>query len=106
MTTNLRDQIMSLGELALAITAIGALVSVVLRHFVKRVDTRISEHLDRIDARLNRVEERTEQLIPNGGSSLADSIRRVEARQLSEVAEQKAIRQALEEHLTEHRKLS
>lgn len=103
MTATLRDQVLSLGELSIAVSAIAAVVMMTLRYFVKHVDTRIEHHLRMIDHRLDRVEKRTEQLIPNGGSSLADSIHRLEARQLSEVAEQKAIRRALEQHLTEHR---
>jgi flagellar biosynthesis/type III secretory pathway M-ring protein FliF/YscJ len=103
VTSELRTSIVSAGEIALAITAILALFMMVLRYFVKQIDKRIAEHVKTIDDRLDKVETRTEQLLPNGGSSLADSIHRLEARQLGEIAEQKAIRRALEEHLSEHR---
>lgn len=98
--TIFEDWILRAGALAVALAAIAGVVIGATRFIMRRFAESVR---DIVEDELAPIKARTEQLLPNGGSSLADSIRRVEARQLEERAEQRAIREALEVHLSEHR---
>lgn len=99
----LRDRVLQFGEIAAALAAILGLVAMLLRYtarkFSRAVSEIVAEHLDPI-------QQHTVELVPNGGSSLRDAVNRLEARQIQATAETRALREALTEHLAEHRRVS
>lgn len=102
MATGFEDIVLRIGAVAgalgITVASIAALLRFSTKHFVASVREVVEGHLD--DIKTN-----TDQLKPNGGSSLADAVRRVEARQIEIAGETKAVRQALETHLADHKRL-
>ena len=97
------DLIVRAGAIAGALVIIVGAISAVMRHankvFAASIQEIVSDKLDQIKAD-------TQQLKPNGGSSIADQIARVEARQIEIKAETRALREGLESHLAQHRQIS
>lgn len=97
------DLIVRIGAIAGALVVTFGAVSAFVRFSTKKFVAGIREV---VEGRLDEIKANTEQLRPNGGSSIADAIRRVEARQIEISGETKAVRAALEDHLAEHRAIN
>lgn len=86
------------GALVVIVGAIAAVLRFTTKRFVESVNDAVNDRLDRIEANTN-------ELKPNGGSSVADAIARLEARQVQIQGETLALRMALQTHLADHAKL-
>lgn len=99
--------ILRVGSIAGAVAATLALIAMVLRFSVKQFTKAVkSEMEDNVGPRLTQIEQHTIQLTPNGGTSVADVVRRLETRQMTMQAELQAQRDALLEHFADHRRLT
>lgn len=99
----LRDRVLEAGQIAAALAAILGLVAALFRYTARRFSSAVS---DIVAEQLDPIQRHTVELVPNGGSSMRDAVNRLEARQLEVVAETRALREALTEHLAEHRRVS
>lgn len=80
MSLGLIEWIIALGAVSGALTAIYKFAVRPIARALKRIgDT--YEHVMNFDARLEKVECRTEELVHNSGSSLKDAVARIEAGQ-------------------------
>lgn len=94
--TLLADAAAIVGSLSIILGAIIAL----LRWFVWRVTKIVRTEI--VD-QLRHIQISTNQLRPNGGMHLADTIRKLEVTQTKACAEVSAIRLSMQEHLADHR---
>lgn len=101
-TASADDIIIRLGAVAAALVAIFGLVRMATRFGVKQITHAIRIELGE---KVERVYENTMELKPNGGSSLRDAVNRLEVGQLKVEAGLAAQREALVDHLKEHKKL-
>lgn len=113
------DPILRAGAVAAALTAVLGFTAMILRFSVKQFVKAVRDEMGEVTPKIDKVYQNTMELKPNGGSSVADAIRRLEATQLEIIVEQKAQRaelrqqreviegqkEALIEHLADHRKL-
>lgn len=101
--TSLDDLIVRFGAVAAALVTIVAALRMftkfAVRQFTKAIKAEIGDKVE-------RVYENTMELKPNGGSSMRDAINRLESQQMKLVGDVAATRQALIDHLTEHRSLN
>lgn len=100
--TPLEDFVLRVGAVCGALVVVAGFVAAVARYSTKKFTGSVREI---VAESLSPIESRTMQLIPNGGSSLADAVRRIDAAQVHIRAEQAALRTALESHLAQHRAL-
>jgi hypothetical protein len=86
----------ALGSLAVIIGTLAALFK-----WLSRKITSVIEHELKRD--LSEITRHTAQLIPNGGTHLADQITRLEISQAKTCTEIQAVAKAFTEHLADHR---
>lgn len=114
------DAIIRAGAIAGALVAILGLIAMILRFSVKQLTSAVKTELrESVEPRIEQVYQNTMELKPNGGSTVADAVRRLEAttRELVEEQRHQRIeisknREAIEstravviEHLADHRRL-
>jgi hypothetical protein len=94
--TLLADAAAVVGSLSIILGAIIGIVRWSVWKITKIVRTEIGDQLRNI--RIN-----TNQLLPNGGTHLADTIRKLEVNQSKACTEIQALRLSMQEHLADHR---
>lgn len=98
-TQNVDDLVIRLGAIAAALAAIAALTRMIVRWMVKQFTAAVRTEMDaHVGPRIDKVYENTLELRPNGGSSLADAVRRLEDRQLKVMQEQRRQARELRKH--------
>lgn len=100
--SSLDDTIIRVGAVAAALVAIAGLFRMSVRFAVKQITRAVQ---DEIGVKVEKVYENTMELKPNGGSSMRDAVNRLEAQQMKVVGELAATRQALIDHIADHRTL-
>lgn len=114
------DTVIRAGAIAGALAAIIGLITMILRFSVKQLTNAVKTELkENVEPRIEQVYQNTMELKPNGGSTVADAVRRLEATTRELVDEQRhqraeiiKHREAIEstravviEHLADHRRL-
>lgn len=98
--TPLEDIIVRAGAVAGALAAICGLFALVLRFSTKKFSAAVT---DIVCEQLRPIQDRTEQLVPNGGSSLHDAIKSLERGQTKLLTDLTTTRALLMHHLDDHR---
>lgn len=100
------DAVIRWGAISGAAMAIVGLIAMVLRFSVKQFVRAVKDELSDVTPKIDKVYANTLELKPNGGSSLADAVRRLEVRQLELHSELAAQRDALLDHLRDHKRIA